>query len=82
MNQSDLNYVKQAEAATYDSSILSALTVDTYFLSSWYIPALLIFSIIAVQANLRRHYSMAPEIFGKDCDGEFGNQCRGNSLVS
>lgn len=35
MNQSDLKYVKQAEAATYDSSILSSLTVDTYFLSSW-----------------------------------------------
>lgn len=38
MNQSDLNYVKQAEAATYDSSILSSLTVDTSSVPDIYLP--------------------------------------------
>lgn len=62
MNQSDLKYVKQAAVATYES-IHSFLPHSGYFLSSRYVPALLVVSIITVQANVRRHYSMAPENF-------------------
>ena len=38
MNQSDLNFVKQAEAAAYVPSILSSLTADTSSIPDIYLP--------------------------------------------
>lgn len=55
------------------------------------VPALLVISVITVQAilqwplrqdSLTTNYSMAPEKFGKDCDGGLGNQRVGGARMS